>query len=76
MAEPININCNWWPPEQNGEYLDDPVYARVAVERDASPNEIALHTYVNEQGSKASYYFDRECAIALAFEILKAVQLQ
>lgn len=40
-----------------------------------NPNEVALHTMIDGRGSMASYYFDRESAIALAADLLRVVRL-
>jgi hypothetical protein len=47
---------------------------RMEVDADA-PTQIALHTYLNDEGSVCSFYFDREAAVELAAELLRMVRL-
>lgn len=47
----------------------------VEVER-TEPNEIALHTFIDGEGSRASFYVDRETAIDLASHLLQATRFR
>lgn len=44
-------------------------------DENGEPGRVAIHTFINGEGSKASYYLDREAAICLARDILTAVSL-
>lgn len=67
------VRAEWWNGVLDlvrGEEAD------LEVERDDNPGRIAIHTFVNGEGSKSSYYLDRESAIAFARNILEAVVLR
>jgi hypothetical protein len=67
----IKIKVEFWPMDS-----DSAVIADLEVERDDyDAGRIALHTFIDGQGSKTSYYLDREAAIVLARNILDAAAL-
>lgn len=51
------------------------VQAELEVTRDECTPRIDISTFVNGEGSKTSFYLDRESAIMLARNILDAVAL-
>jgi len=65
------VKVEFWPLDS-----DSAVIADLEVERDDyDAGRVALHTFIDGQGSKASYYLDREAAIVLARNILDACAL-
>lgn len=75
MSAPVGIPARLWVGDL-GEGDVEMEDKAVAVEVDASEKTIiALHTMIDGTGSHASYYLDREHAIALAGEILQAVRI-
>lgn len=72
-TETKTVPVVFWPNTVDG---DDGLRADLEVVRDEyEPGKIAIHTYVNGEGSKTSYYLDREAAIIFARDILAAVAM-
>lgn len=65
------VKAEFWPMDS-----DSAVIAELEVGRDEyDAGRVALHTFIDGQGSKASYYIDREAAIVLARNVLDACAL-
>lgn len=74
MTGQSNIPARFWAGdlgEGNVEIED----RGVALEVEMEAATVAIHTMIDGTGSHASYYVDRESAIALAAEILRVVRL-
>jgi len=69
------VRAEWWNGTSDA-LGEEPGRVYLEVERDESgPGRVSVHTMVNGEGSRASYYLDRESAIELAAQILNIVRL-
>ena len=72
ITETPQVRAEFWPTD-----AEDGVLAVVEATRDeGDPTRVAVYTFVNGEGSKTSYYLDREAAVQLATDLLRAVDLR
>lgn len=70
-VETQGIRTEFWPVD-----AEQGTAAVVEIERAEDEPRVAMFTMVDGEGSKTSYYFDREATIALAHALLGAVVLR
>jgi hypothetical protein len=65
------IKCEFWPPHDMDD--EEGVIADLEVERDElNPDVVALFTFVDDAGSKASFYLSHDAAVRLAHKLIGA----
>lgn len=64
------IRAEFWGETTGSE---DGTTAFIEAVPEGEPGRVAIHTFVDDEGSVTSYYLDRESAITLARDLLDAV---
>ena len=72
------VAVEWWDEKAVDDQVSTykGVLASLEVEADEGrPGRVAIHTFVDGNGSLSSFYLDRESALSLARDILKTIAL-